>query len=46
VRTARYKARYRRGEPDRYYNAFFIFGALVVVAAIFFIGLQVGRVVE
>ncbi len=46
MRTARYKARYRRGEPDRYYNAFFIFGALVVVAAIFFIGLQVGRVVE
>ena len=46
MRTVRYKARYRRGDPDRDYNAFFILGALVVVAAIFFIGLQVGRVVE
>jgi len=46
VRTVRYKARYRRGDPDRYYNAFFILGALVAVAAIFFIGFQVGRVVE
>lgn len=46
MRTVRYKARYRRGDPDRYYSAFFVLGALVVVAAIFFIGMQVGRVVE
>lgn len=46
MKTVRYKARYRRVDLDRYHNAFFVLGALVVVAVIFFIGFQVGRVVE
>jgi len=46
VRILRYKARHRRGDPDRHSFAFFVVGALVVLAVDFFIGLQVGRVVE
>ena len=46
MKTVRYKARYRRGDSDRYSHAFFILGALVAVAIIFLIGFQVGRIVE
>lgn len=46
MKSVRYKARYRRGDPDRYSHAFFVLGALVVVAVVFLIGLQVGRIVE
>jgi cell division septation protein DedD len=46
VKAVRYKAGYRKGDPDRRSYAFFVVGALVVIAVAFFIGLQVGRVVE
>lgn len=46
MKTVKYKVRYRRGDPDRYSQTFFILAALVVVAVAFFIGFQVGRVVE
>jgi cell division septation protein DedD len=46
VKTVRYRAGYRKGDPDRHSYAFFVVGALVVIAISFFIGLQVGRVVE
>jgi hypothetical protein len=35
-----------RGEGDRFQNVFFAVGAIVVMIAIFVIGLQVGRVIE
>jgi cell division protein FtsN len=46
VRTARYKARYLKGGPEGYHNALFTLGALVVISVVFFLGFQVGRVVE
>ena len=46
MRILRYKGGYRRGDPDRHSFAFFVVGALVVIAVAFFIGLQVGRVIE
>jgi cell division protein FtsN len=46
VRILRHKGGYRRGDPDRRSFAFFAVGALVVVAAVFLLGLQAGRVVE
>ena len=46
MRFLRYKGGHRRGDSDRYSFAFFAVGALVVIAVAFFIGLQVGRVVE
>jgi cell division protein FtsN len=36
----------RRGEGERHQFAFFAIGAIVVLAAVFVIGLQVGRVIE
>jgi DedD protein len=46
VKALRFRGGYRRGDPDRHSSAFFVVGALVVIAIAFFIGLQVGRVVE
>lgn len=46
MRSVRYKGGYRRGDSDRHSFAFFVVGALVVIAVAFFIGLQVGRVIE
>ena len=45
MRFLRHKGGYRR-EADRNSFAFFIVGAIVVIAVAFFIGLQVGRVLE
>jgi cell division protein FtsN len=45
VRFLRHKGGYRR-EADRNSFAFFVLGAIVVIAVAFFIGLQVGRVLE
>jgi DedD protein len=45
VRFLRHKGGYRR-ESDRSSFAFFIVGAIVVIAVAFFIGLQAGRVLE
>lgn len=36
----------QRGEGDRTQHAFFVVGAIVVMVAMFLIGLQVGRVIE
>lgn len=46
MKTIRYKGGQKRGDPDRYSFAFFVVGALVVIAVVFFLGFQVGRVVE
>ncbi len=46
MKTVRYKACHTRGNPDRYSNAFFMLGALFVISVVFFIGFQVGRIVE
>lgn len=46
MRIVRHKGGYRRGDPDRRSFAFFAVGALVVIAAVFLLGLQAGRVVE
>ncbi len=46
MKTVRYKGGPRRGDPDRHSFAFFAVGAMVVIAVAFFLGLQVGRVVE
>jgi len=46
VKTVRFRGGYRKGDPDRHSYAFFVVGALVVIAIAFFVGLQVGRVVE
>ena len=46
MKTLRYKSEKKWGDPDRFSNAFFIIGALVVFAVVFFLGLQVGRMVE
>jgi DedD protein len=46
VKTIRHKSFYRRGDSDRHSSAFFILGALVVIAIAFFFGFQVGRIVE
>jgi len=45
VRFLRHKGGYRR-EADRNSFAFFVVGAIVVIAVAFFIGLQAGRVLE
>ena len=45
MRFLRHKGGYRR-EADRNSFAFFVVGAIVVIAVAFFIGLQVGRVLE
>jgi cell division protein FtsN len=45
VRILRHKGGYRR-DADRQSFAFFVVGAIVVIAVAFFIGLQVGRVLE
>jgi cell division protein FtsN len=45
VRFLRHRGGYRR-DADRQSFAFFIIGAIVVIAVAFFIGLQVGRVLE
>ena len=42
MRFLRHKGGYRR-ETDRSSFAFFVVGAIVVIAVAFFIGLQVGR---
>jgi len=44
--TIRHKSFFRRGDPDRHSGAFFLLGALVVIAIAFFFGFQVGRIVE
>ena len=46
MKTVRYKSGKRRGDSDRGSYAFFVLGALVVFAAVFFVGFQVGRFVE
>ena len=46
MKTLRFRGGYRRGDPERHSYAFFVVGALVVIAVAFFLGLQVGRVVE
>ena len=46
MRTLRHKSGKKWGDPDRFSNTFFIMGALVVFAVVFFLGLQVGRIVE
>ena len=46
MRTLRHKSGKKWGDPDRFSNTFFIMGALVIFAVVFFLGLQVGRVVE
>ncbi|RJP23684.1 MAG: SPOR domain-containing protein [Deltaproteobacteria bacterium] len=46
MRILRHKGGYRRSDPDRRSFAFFAVGALVIVAAVFLLGLQAGRVVE
>jgi len=46
VRTLRHKSGKKWGDPDRFPNTFFIVGALVVFAVVFFLGLQLGRIVE
>ena len=38
--------KYRRGDGEKYSFAFFAAGAVVVLAAVFVIGLQVGRMIE
>lgn len=40
------KRRYRSGEGEKHSFAFFAVGAIVVLTAVFMIGLQVGRVIE
>ena len=45
MRFLRHKGGYRR-DADRNSFAFFVVGAIVVIAVAFFIGLQVGRVLE
>jgi septal ring-binding cell division protein DamX len=46
VKTLYNKKGQRRGEGERHPFAFFAIGAIVVLAAVFVIGLQVGRVIE
>ncbi len=46
MKALRFRGGYRKGDPERHSYAFFVVGALVVIAIAFFIGLQVGRVVE
>lgn len=46
MKTARFSVGGRRGDAERYSQAFFIVGALVVFAVVFFLGFQVGRIVE
>lgn len=46
MRTLRHKLGFRRGDPDRHSFAFFVLGALVVIAVAFFLGFQLGRYVE
>jgi len=46
VRSLRHKLGFRRGDPERHSFAFFVVGALVVIAVAFFLGLQLGRYVE
>jgi cell division protein FtsN len=46
VRSVRHKLGFRRGDPDRHSFAFFVVGALVVIAVAFFLGFQLGRYVE
>ena len=46
MRSLRNRLGFRRGDPDRHSFAFFIVGTLVVIAAAFFLGFQLGRYVE
>ena len=46
MKTIRHKSGYRRGDPDRNSYVFFVLGAMVVIAIVFFLGFQLGRVVE
>lgn len=46
MRTLRHKSGLRRGDSDRGSQAFFLIGAMVVIAVVFFLGFQVGRVAE
>ena len=46
MRSLRHKLGFRRGDPDRHSFAFFVVGALVVIAVAFFLGFQLGRYVE
>ncbi|MCL1926264.1 MAG: SPOR domain-containing protein [Syntrophorhabdaceae bacterium] len=46
MKILRHKNENKWGDPDRYSNTFFIIGTLVVFAVVFFLGLQVGRMVE
>jgi cell division protein FtsN len=46
VKTLYNRKGQRRGEGERHQYAFFAAGAIVVLAAVFVIGLQVGRVIE
>ena len=46
MRSLRHKLGFRRGDPERHSFAFFVVGTLVVIAVAFFLGFQLGRVVE
>lgn len=45
-RTTLYNKSGYRGEGDRHSFAFFVIGAIVVLVAVFLIGMQLGRVIE
>ena len=46
MKILRYKNARKWGETDRFSNAFFIIGSIVVFTAVFFLGMQIGRIVE
>ncbi len=46
MRSLGHKLRYRRGDPDGHSFAFFVVGTIVVIAAAFFLGFQLGRYLE
>lgn len=46
MKTLRHKSGKKWGDSDRFSHAFFIIGSLVVLTVVFFIGLQVGRIIE
>ena len=46
MKTLYNKKGFRRGDGERHQFAFFAVGAIVILAAVFVIGLQVGRVIE
>ena len=46
MKILRFKNTGKWGETDRFSNAFFIIGSIVVFTAVFFLGMQIGRIVE